>query len=239
MNTKPQKLANGAALDASAETGSTGKIVIAEGAAAAAIEIPEGYIQIANGDLVPRHKIRESDWLRDAVANDLGTIAIEASKVLATFKTKALNDCADLVKIAFEKYGAKLGGDKGNLDIKSVCGKFKITRKISSNVTFTEEIHAAKALVDECLIRWIDEGANQNLIIVVNNAFKTNKKGHLSKDKIFEMLRWNIENDKQWDKAMQAISDSILTDGSTTYINAYQRNDKGDYIAIPLSLAGV
>lgn len=203
-----------------------------------AIEIPEGYMEKANGDLVPIHKIKEQDLLRDEVAKRLAYSAKMHSEQLAEFKRFAMKEMADLIAIAADQYGVTLGGEKGNLDITSFDGRLKVQRKISDNITFTEEIHAAKALIDACVRTW-SEGANSNLVTAVDNAFRTNKKDELVTARILEMLRWNIDGDEQWDAAMKALSDSIMVNSSTTYINVYERDDNGKYQAIPLSLAGV
>lgn len=203
-----------------------------------AIIIPDGYIKKANGDIVPRHKIKEQDWLRDEVARNIGETAEVVSQSIIHLKKEAGNELEDLVSIAADKYGVELGGKLGNLTVKTVDGQYKVTRKISNNITFTEEIHAAKAMIDECVIRW-SNGSEKNLITAVNNTFKTNQKGHLIKEKIFEMLRWNIEDDDEWDNAMKAVSDSILNDSTTTYINVYKLDNDDKYQPIPLSISGV
>lgn len=202
------------------------------------LTIPAGWLLKADGSLIPEANVREQDKLRDQTANALGEAAVNLNLALTDFKKAALQDIADLVSISAEKYNVKLGGKKGNVSITSFDGKFQIKRVIAENIVFTEEIHAAKSLIDGCVKRW-SEGANQNLCVAVENAFRTNKHGSLITTEILAMQRWEID-DKEWEKAMEALSDAILISGTTTYVNVYQRDEEtGKYIAIPLSLSGV
>lgn len=74
--------------------------------------IPEGFMQNAAGHLVPADQVREQDLLRDALVNELTPKAIALHTALAEFKTAALQDIDDLVAIAGDRYGVKLGGKK-------------------------------------------------------------------------------------------------------------------------------
>ena len=79
--------------------------------------IPAGYLQNAQGHLVPEHQVREHDKLRDSVARDLAGTAIRLNAELKAFKHKALADIADLIAVSAERYGVTLGGKKGNASI--------------------------------------------------------------------------------------------------------------------------
>jgi hypothetical protein len=200
--------------------------------------IPEGYRKNATGHLVPIDQIREQDALRDEVVCKLAASAEELSASLASFKRQALGDIADLVQIAADKYGAHLGGEKGNVSLMSFDGRWKVTRSVTERILFTEELEAAKALVNNCIICW-SNGANPNIRVLVDRAFRTDSKGQIKTAAVLELLRLEI-NDDEWKNAMQAIRDSIQTAGTSVYVRVYRRvGDSDQYEQVLLDLSSV
>lgn len=199
-------------------------------------QIPDGYMRNPAGHLVPRDQVREQDLLRDQVAAGLADLAINIHEQLKAFKARALQDIADLVSISAEKYKLSIGGEKGNVTVTTFDGKYKIVRAYAERITFTEEIEAAKALINACIIRW-SEGANDNIRALVDRAFRTDSKGQIKMSAVLELLRLEITDD-EWKLAMQAIKDSIQSTGTAVYVRVYQRVDGTDqYSAISLDLA--
>lgn len=200
--------------------------------------IPSGYVQNAAGHLVPEDQVREHDKLRDSTATALAQEAIDLNSRLADFKKRALADIADLVSISADKYEVHLGGRKGNVTVTSFDGRYKVVRSYAERVAFTEEIEAAKAAIDACIDRW-SEGADANIKVLVDRAFRTDQKGHLKTAAILELLRIDIE-DPEWLRAMDALRDSIQITGTAVYIRVYVRRDESDtYDPVPLDLAAV
>ncbi|MBS0354036.1 MAG: DUF3164 family protein [Proteobacteria bacterium] len=204
----------------------------------AATTIPDGYLKNASGHLVPRDQVREQDLLRDDVARGLADSAVRLSNELKQFKTRALTEIADLVTISAERYKVSVGGEKGNVTVTTFDGSFKIVRAFSERITFTEEIEAAKALINQCIIRW-SEGANANIRALVDRAFRTDSKGQIKMAAVLELLRLEIKDD-EWLRAMQAIRDSIQSTGTAVYVRVYERvGESEQYRAVPLDLATV
>ncbi|MFY1933595.1 DUF3164 family protein [Achromobacter xylosoxidans] len=200
--------------------------------------IPAGYMRNTSGHLVPEDQVREHDKMRDQVARELAAEAEDLHARLAAFKKKALNDINDLVTIAGERYGVKLGGQKGNVTAATYDGSHKVLRSYAERVRFTEEIEAAKALINQCIVRW-SQGANGNIRALVDRAFRTDGQGQLKTGAVLELLRLEIEDD-EWVRAMEALKDSIQTAGTAVYIRVYKRvGDSDQYQAIPLDLAAV
>ena len=198
--------------------------------------IPDGYMRNPAGHLVPRDQVRQQDLLRDAVASKLAADAIEINRLLREFKALALGDIADLVKISAEKYKVSLGGEKGNVTVTTFDGRFKVIRAYAERIVFTEEIEAARALINACIVRW-SEGANANIRALVDRAFRTDSKGQIKMSAVLELLRLEIKDD-EWQRAMQAIRDSIQSTGTAVYVRVYERIDDTDqYRPISLDLA--
>lgn len=203
-----------------------------------AVLIPAGFVMNAAGHLVPEHQVREHDKLRDGVARELAIQAIGISDALASFKQKALGDIADLIAISAERYGVTLGGKKGNVSITTYDGAYKIERAMADRITFTEEILAAKELIDQCIRAW-SEGANNHLRVLVDRAFRANRQGQIKTNDVLSLLRVEID-DPDWKMAMQALKDSIQVSGTAVYIRVYKRQGNTDqYLPINLNLAGV
>lgn len=201
-------------------------------------DIPEGYMKNALGHLVPRANVREQDMLRDTVARSLGEKAKALNKALAEFKKEALGDIEDLVKIAGERHEVVLGGKKGNVSISSYDGSLKVQRSVADRIQFTEEIEAAKTLINGCIARW-SEGANPHMRAIVERAFAADAKGQLKTASVLDLMRLEID-DEDWKNAMGAIRASIQSTGTAIYVRVYERiGDSGQYKAIPLDLAAV
>lgn len=201
-------------------------------------DVPAGYMRKANGDLTPTENVRESDILRDAVVLELAMAAKAISADLAQFKARALADIADLIRVSAEKYGAQIGGKQGNIQLHTFDGRYRLERVQSKIITFTEELEAAKALVEKCILKWTD-GARSELKALVMRAFKPNSKGELRTSAVVDLMRLEIE-DEDWHSAMRALKDSLNTSGVTTYIRVYERvGMTNQYKLINLDLAGV
>ncbi|MCK9988668.1 MAG: hypothetical protein AzoDbin1_05140 [Azoarcus sp.] len=202
------------------------------------IAVPDGYMRNAAGHLVPRDQVREQDLLRDEVARELAGLALALNTQLSGFKARALKDIADLVTIAGERYGVSLGGEKGNVTVTTYDGRYKIQRATAERIAFTEELEAAKALVNGCIDRW-SQGANPHIRVLVDRAFRTDSKGQIKTAAVLELLRLDID-DGEWASAMEAIRDSIQSTGTAIYVRVYERIGSSDqYRAIPLDLAAV
>lgn len=200
--------------------------------------IPEGFMKNSRGHMVPDDQVREQDKLRNQVVMDLVKDALLLNTQLSDFKRRALNDIADLVSIAAEKYEVQLGGKKGNVNLVSYDGQYKVVRSVADRITFTEELEAAKALITECIDDWT-QGSSNNVRALVDRAFKTNSQGQIKTGAVLDLIRLEIQDEK-WVRAMEALKDSIQVNNTTTYIRIYQRIGMSDqYAAVPLDIAAV
>lgn len=200
-------------------------------------EQQEQYMENAQGHLVPVSRVREIDKARDElVMEKIGKVKAMRES-LARLKAELLADVGAFVALSGEKYGAKLGGDKGNVTLLSFDGRYKICRQIAEHITFDERLQAAKALVDECLRDWT-EGTRTEIQALIDQAFQVDKEGRISTTRILGLRRLDI-TDERWLQAMQAIGDSIQVTGTKAYVRVYERMPDGRYSAIPLDIAVV
>lgn len=204
----------------------------------AQIQIPDGYWEDTKGNLVPEANVKEIDKLRDQTVRKIFALAIELHNEMKKFKDLSFDDIASFVQISADQYGAKLGGNKGNVQLLTYDGRLKIQRNIAEHIVFDERLQAAKHLIDECLKEWTADGRDE-IKAIINNAFNVDKKGEISTTKILGLKRIEISHPK-WLEAMQAISDSINVAGSKAYLRFYKRNDEtGEYIPLSLDLATI
>ena len=204
----------------------------------AKIQVPEGFLENAQGAFVPASNVKEIDKLRDQTVINIFALAEALHNEMKNFKEQAFNDVASFVQISADQYGAKIGGTKGNVQLLSFDGRLKIQRNIAERITFDERLQAAKHLIDECLKEWTADGRDE-IKAIINNAFNVDKKGEISTTKILGLKKIEISHPK-WLEAMQAITDSINIAGSKSYLRFYKRNDEtGEYIPMSLDLATI
>jgi hypothetical protein len=196
---------------------------------------PEGYWADAKGNLIPEGNVKEIDKLRDGVVKELIGKAKNISGTIAAFKGEAMGDIEAFVEMSAEKYEAKIGGKKGNVTLYTHNGRYKIVRQIGDNMRFDERINAAKALIDECLLEWTEDGRDE-IKTIVASAFDVDKEGDVNVPKILALRRHDI-NDPRWQRAMKAISESLQIVGTKPYVRFYERKEDGSYKPISLDIA--
>ncbi|WP_175716553.1 DUF3164 family protein [Burkholderia anthina] len=199
---------------------------------------PAGYVKDARGRLVPEALIKPIDQLRDQTIVSLIEDGKKLRAQMAEYKVRAFADIAAFVEASHEQYGVKVGGTKGNITLVSFDGRYKIVRQIAEFIQFGEQLQAAKALIDECILEW-SKDSDDNLKVLVNEAFQVDKQGNVSTSRVLALRSYGIKHPK-WSLAMQAIADSIRVTGSKPYVRLYERvGDSDQYVAISLDLATI
>ncbi len=199
--------------------------------------VPEGYRRNALGHLVPESMIPDIDKTRDELVIDLVKKARAACQALAAFRHEAMRDTEAFIKLSGEQYGIKLGGNKGNVTLHSFDGNCKVQIAISENIQFDERLHAAKGLIDECINEWA-QGSRDEIKVLVQDAFQTDKEGKISTGRVLGLRRLNIQDEK-WQRAMKAIGESVQVVGSKEYIRFYERVGNDRYEPISLDIASI
>ena len=195
------------------------------------------YWRDAKGNLTPAELVKEIDKARDALVHEWVERGRDLSKAISHFKEGIFGDVQAFIELSAEKYGAKVGGNKGNVTLFSYDGKYKIQRAINESLQFDERIQAAKVLIDECLNEW-SEGSRPELKALIERAFNVDKEGNLNTSRILGLRRVEIQ-DNRWQNAMQAISESVQVVSSKAYVRLYERVGESDqYVPIALDVAG-
>lgn len=195
------------------------------------------YRQDAKGNLIPLENIKETDLLRDELVMEIVAKAQAVRDNIATFKQRSMDDIAAFAQLSAEKYGAKLGGSKGNIRLTSFDGAYRIALAMQDTLTFDERLAAAKALIDECINEWT-AGSRPELKALINDAFQVDKEGNISTTRVLGLRRLSIDDEK-WHRAMDALSDSVQVQTSKPFVRVYRREANGEYSLMSLDIAKV
>ncbi|EDR2284961.1 DUF3164 family protein [Salmonella enterica] len=202
------------------------------------LSAPEGYWIDARGVMTPADMVKQPDKDRDALVGEIIERALPLHKSLSEFKLSVFADTQAFRELSGELYGAKVGGEKGNMTLYSWDGVYKVQVAIAERLAFDERLQAAKSLIDECLKEWTED-SRPEVISLIDEAFQVDKEGEVSTSRILRLRRLDIQ-DERWLNAMRAINDAILVVGSKKYVRLYRRvGDNNQYEPISLDLAAV
>ena len=180
----------------------------------------------AQGHLVPVAQVRPIDKARDEFVKETVAKAREVQRIIRDFKRESMSGISAFVQLSAERYGAKIGGEKGNVTLETYDRKLRLVRQVSETLAF-----------DECLSDWCEQAPGE-LRAVVEQAFRVNKEGRINTNAVLALRKLNI-SDERWMNAMQAIGDSLTVADSRPYIRVYERDEFGKYHAIPLDMAAL
>lgn len=189
----------------------------------AAIDVGgEPYLRDAKGALVPLQMVKATDLLMDELVRKVTGAASSLHDRLARFKTTAFADVTEFQALLAQEYDASIGGRKGNITLTSFDGRLKVQVQVADLFEFGPELQAAKALIDECLAEWA-AGSGAELRALVNRVFSVDKEGQINRGELIMLTRVEIA-DERWQRAMQAIRESMRVIGSKSYMRFYERD---------------
>lgn len=192
------------------------------------------FMKNAQGAFIPIENVKPVDKLRDDLVKNLMSQTKKVQKIIEDHRNICWEDIKAFLEISASEHNVKYGGEKGNITLLSYDGKYKVVIANQDYISFNEKLQIAKDLIDECIRKWA-KGADKNLLALVNDAFKVDKQGKISTEKILGLRRLEI-NDFTWNEAMKAITESITVEDSKRYIRFYERREKdGKYEHISLS----
>ena len=195
------------------------------------------YLQDAKGNLVPLANIKEIDQLRDELVMEIAGKAHKVQQQMTAFKADSMADIAAFVQLSADRYDVAVGGKKGNVTLHSFDGQYRVNLSMQDTLVFDEGLLAAKALIDECINEWT-EGSRSELKTLINAAFQVDKEGNISTARVLGLRRLEIKDEK-WQRAMEALSDSLQVHTSKQFVRVYKRDEAGDYQLMNLDIAKV
>lgn len=189
------------------------------------------------GRTVPADKVKPQHKLEDEMVRDIACEALDVATRLELLKERAMAEAASFRALLAQEYGTHRGGKKGNITFRTFDGRFEMHVSIQDRLELGPELQTAKELIDECVEAW-SEGANDNLKVLVDDAFQVNKVGRIDTHRVLALRRLNID-DATWQRAMNAIGDAIRVQSSKTYTRFYSVDENGRKTAIILDIAKV
>ena len=195
------------------------------------------FMEDAQGRQVPVDLVKDIDILRDQTVRHIMQKTFAMRDTLQKFKQEIWSDIQEFLNLSAEQHGVKWGGKKGNITINSYDGRHKVLIAVNDSLQFNEKLQVAKKLIDECIKEWSSD-ARPELRALVDNAFAVDKQGNISTTRVLGLRRLDI-HDEKWQRAMQAITDSVQVVSSKTYMRFYKRLADGQYLQIPLDVAAL
>lgn len=188
------------------------------------------------GNEVPRIYVPVEEVKTELQIAKIYNKAEKLSTALKMYKAEAF-EIADAIYGEMLKNANITATDrKGNYSLTSFDKTVKIEVNVSNSISFDSNITLAQEKLNE-FIRTKTEGVDQDLSILVNQAFTT-RKGRLDKARIFDLMQLNIKG-QLWADAMELIRKSITTNSSVRYMEISSKDDEGRYIPVKLNFASL
>ncbi len=184
----------------------------------------------------PINTIHPVDLARHDLVIDRLAEAKALRDQLRAFKEQTFTDVEAFIELSAADYDVKMGGVKGNLAMVNHDETLKLRIAISERIAFDERLQVAKALFDE-LVAEHSAGLDEVIAVLIQEVFKVDKAGKVDARKVLDLRKYKVKHPK-WEKAMQAINDSIKIMGSKTYIQIYDRetpNDEWELVSLDLA----
>ena len=190
----------------------------------------------SRGRDIPVEYIPPHERAKDRVVRTIQKQAADLNSRLAKFRTEALERIMSFVRKAGESYDVTIGGEKGNITLRSFDGLIKIQIAVQDNIEFDERLAIAQQLITEYLGE-ISVGADPALVELVHKAFYADSQGRLRTGQVLGLRTISIKHPK-WRKAMDVIVDSITVQSSRQYVRVYTRpTTDATWDMIPLNIA--
>lgn len=187
------------------------------------------------GELVPAPYVPKLDKEKERTALKVYSKASDLSVRLAEFKADALEACDKIYDKMLRDNNVSTG-KKGNYTVTSFDKVYKIEVNVSERIEFDDQIQVAQAKINEYLEEKT-EGIDNDLIQIINQAFKTTK-GQMDTKSVLGLFQLKITH-KKWREAMELIKQSISRNTSKRYMRIWKKDDNGEYRSVELNFSSI
>jgi len=188
------------------------------------------------GETIPDKYVNDHDKLKEKTVIRIEKKATKLSNTLKKFKTEMFKDCDAVIDSIYKQSNTERKQGKGNYTIYSFDKSIKIEISVDDIIDFNDKIQIAQVKINDFLEKKLN-GADEDLSVLVNNAFKTTK-GRLDKARIFSLFQLNIKH-PIWLEAMELIKDSITTNSTRRYVSVHKREADDSYRLINLNISSI
>lgn len=179
------------------------------------------HLKDAKGRMVPVAAIKPVDLLMDQLTRELIEESRAVYALVSDFKARTFERVAEFRALVAQHHDAKVGGDKGNVQLLTFDGRQRVQVAVSDLIEFGPELEVAKELIDDYL-KELTTDSSVELRAFVSQIFSVEKKGQISRSDLIMLTRMNV-NDARWTKAVAAIHESTRIVGSRVYARYYER----------------
>lgn len=173
------------------------------------------------GNEIPYSYVKKADRKRDKAVNQ----AIAEAKKIAKTVEEGKQRIQEIIQGYLSDMALEYGETwKGNATIRDFSDVLKVEVNVGERIDFDEKVFIAKEKIDKCINSWA-KGSSQKIKLLVDKAFKVDKKGNLNKKMLLGLRSLNIE-DTLWKEAMDIISESIQIVDSVVYYQFYEKEDQ-------------
>jgi len=187
------------------------------------------------GQEIPAQYVPAIDKEREKIVQKFIVKAEKLNEALTVFKDELLNESDAFFKKMMVENKVKADG-KGNYSLTSFDKSFKLEVNVQEKIEFDDTIQVAQAKIKEYLNE-ITEGANHDIIQIVNNAFQTSR-GKMDSKRILGLFEYQITHPK-WVEAIELIKNSISRNNSKRYVRLWMKDTEGEYRAIELNFSSL
>lgn len=189
------------------------------------------------GETVPAKYVSGYDKKKEKVIKKLLKEAEAASKKLTELKQLMFVDGDAIDELMYKEHHMERPNEhKGNYTYYSFDKSIRFSMKVQDVIDFDDRIRLAQEKINQFL-ESKSEGSDQDLMLLVNNAFKTTK-GRLDKSRIFSLYSLKINN-TIWNEAIALIKESITVNHTRRYPSIAFRDQNGEYKDVQLNLSSI
>jgi antitoxin component of MazEF toxin-antitoxin module len=195
------------------------------------------FYENTRGMLIPEQMVKQYDLVKDQTVTHCFDRLMALRTEMQEAKAEVMQSIAELQEILAQQYKVQLGGEKENVRVTSFDGSVRIEVAVNEYQNFDEKIHLAKRVIDGCIEKWTN-GANANLKVIIDQAFRLNQSGRMDIRSILNLRKLQIQ-DEDWKKAMDIIADSLQMVTTKKYLRVYMRAAAGKYQMVDFDLASI
>ena len=188
------------------------------------------------GEVVPKEYVSSIDKKKEKALTKLLKQSYQLNEKLTELKKQMFSEADALVELDYKEHNMDKPETKGNHTMYSFDKSIRFTIKVQDVIEFDDRIQMAQQKINQFL-EAKSEGADSDLLLLVNNAFKTTK-GRLDKSRIFGLFGLDIKN-KIWLDAIELIKASITTNHTRRYASIAERDANGNYSDVQLNISAI
>lgn len=192
------------------------------------------------GEEVHIGNVTEPDKLKNEMVTKIIANVKQKQSELAFFKKQVKQEILDYIDMLRDVYRMDplSRSKKGNFELVSYDGKFRVQIGIQDSINFDEKITLAKEKIDAFLKEQTKDAA-PIVHTLVMEAFEVDKKGKLSAQNILKLRTLKVDH-TEWKEAMDIIGDSIHIVSSKENIRFYERvGDENKWQLITLDFSAL